>query len=675
MDAASALDAVTGALGAGEARPQQVEMAERVAKAIETKTGVAIQAGTGVGKTFGYLAPAIAHAAEPGKRVVVVTSSIALQDQLAGKDLPFLEAHHPDHFRWTVLKGRGNYVCHAALDETLDSLDADHQTSFGFDIGVAASGGRERGKPADPDRLDRDQLTVIAEWIDRSPTGDRAELGPLLDAEVDAATWSAVTVAPGACPGAESCAFGDQCHYEKRKLAAYRSDVLVVNAHLYGAHLALDGALLPEHDVVVIDEAHEFVDAVIGALSVELSKARIGQVAAVVRAVLADAGTELRQLDGRAQLLHEAIQRLADQQDADRSPRRLIGGIGAHENLLAATVGVMPPLVELTQALRDAKAGRGEGSDTGRIDGAILAVTGLHSDIAERLLATDGAPGEVVYLERTANTASVRLAATNVGGRLRAVAWDAGVVPILTSATLPATIPGQLGLPKMERIDVGTPFPFREHALLYVPKRFPEPSGSSVDEWRRQATEELLAIIDAAGGRTLALFTTTRAVADAAEAARRRFPKLTIHAQGELPKAELTRRFVEEETACLFATSSFWTGIDAQGATLRAVVIDKLPFPVPTDPIILAKEDLVGKENSFALVSLPAVAVQLAQGAGRLIRTSTDQGVVAVLDSRLATRSYRRQILDCLPPMKRTIDRDEVFAFLRALREADGDQA
>ncbi len=675
MSAVAKLRAVTAALGAAtEPRPQQERMAALVESALAERRPLAVQAGTGVGKTFGYLTPAIAWARAENQKIVVVTSSIALQDQLARKDLPFLREHHPDPFTFVVLKGRANYLCDAALADVGRALAREAQGQL--DLAAPGDGdGGGSGFEAVLDqellgRVDRGQLTRIIAWSGTTAVGDRAELGRVLDAEPDPATWAAVSVAPGACPGADRCAHGRECRYEKQRRAAYGADVIVVNAHLYGAHLALDGGLLPAHGAVIVDEAHEFVDAVIGALSVELSRGRVAQVARVVRSVLAEPPAELRQLEGAAQHVDETLRRMIEARDTVGRPRRLAGGMSEDDDLVDAVVALLPPLVALTSNLREVRdrVATLDPSAGGRIDGAIVAVTGLHADITDRLLEPPDRKGEVVYLEGSDRFAAVKATSITVGARLRTIVWDEGVVPILTSATLPPSIPAGLGLPDAEWVDVGTPFPFREHALLYVPKHFPEPRGATMDRWRALATAELLDIIEAAGGRTLALFTTSRAVGDAAAAARARFPDLRILAQGELPKAELTERFIADETSCLFATASFWTGIDAQGATLRAVVIDKLPFPVPSDPIIQAKEELVGADDAFGLVSVPAAAVQLAQGAGRLIRTATDQGVVAVLDPRLATKAYRTQILACLPPMKRTIDRDEVLSFLRSLR-------
>lgn len=668
MDAVAKLGLITQALGGGEEhRPQQEEMVRRIEAALHDERPIAVQAGTGVGKTFGYLTPAIAHAVATHDKVVVVTSSIALQDQLASKDLPFLQAHHPDPFSWLVLKGRSNYLCESQLHEVRKVVRGEDQGALDL---TAADSVVIEAQQSLLDRVDREQLAKILAWSRRTTSGDRAELGSVLEAEPDAATWAAVSVAPGACPGADRCAHGEQCLYEKRKRKAFSATVLVVNAHLYGAHLALGGDLLPDHKVVVIDEAHEFVDAVIGALSVEISRARVAQLLRLVRSVVDEPGPELKALDAAAQRVHDTASRMAEARRELNLPMRLEKGIAQDPDLHDAIVALMPPLVALTKSLTELRerVNTLDGSGTGRIEGAMLAVMAFHTDIIDKFVEAPLGRGDVVYLEHTDRHCAVRATSIAIGDRLKSIVWDHDVVPVLTSATLPQTVAADLGLAKAEWVDVGTPFPFKDNALLYVPKHFPEPRGASMDAWRARATEELLDIIDAAGGRTLALFTTSRAVGDAVRAARARFPDLALYAQGELPKAELTTRFIADETSCLFATASFWTGIDAQGATLRAVVIDKLPFPVPTDPIIQAKEELVGKEESFGLVSVPAAAVQLAQGAGRLIRTSEDRGVVAVLDPRLATKAYRKPILACLPPMKRTIDREEVLGFLRSLR-------
>ncbi len=617
------LEQITSHLpGGGQHRSGQVEMTKAVAQAIDDRFHLVARAGTGTGKSLAYLVPAIVS----GRTTVVATATKALQDQLAEKDLPFLDEHLG--VRWAVVKGRANYVCKQRLLE----LGNDRQMAL---EGVAARD------------LDQ-QLDAIVEWAAETETGDRAEL----EIEPSAAAWGALSVSSDACPGASRCPSGDSCFAEAARSAAADADLIVVNTHLYGLHLASDGAILPEHDVVVIDEAHQLEDIISATAGVELSAGRFSDLSRRAAGIIADdelaakiaeAGDDLDDAlesagDGRLTLDHD-----------DDIGRALDKGREAADRLMGALRNVRDDLDTDTAA---------------RKERALQAATTLITEIDHAYAMTDG---DVAFVSGPPNRRSLRIAPIDVGATLQETLWQLPTV-VLTSATVPDVLPQQIGLGEdaFQFIDVGSPFDYETSALLYCAMDLPEPRSPDFEE---AAQAELERLIVAAGGRTLALFTSWRAMENAVEALRPRLP-WDVLAQGELPKPALLEAFRDDPEACLFATMSFWQGVDVVGDSLLLVVIDKLPFPRPDDPLLEARRDRAGR-GAFRTVDLPRAAMMLAQGTGRLIRSEADRGVVAVLDRRLATnKSYRWDLLQALPPYRRTRDRTEVEDFLRRLRDA-----
>lgn len=622
-DVIAKLEEVTASLpGGGQRRSGQIEMAKSVSQAIANRFHLVARAGTGTGKSLAYLIPAVMS----GQTTVIATATKALQDQLADKDLPFL--NELLGVRWAVVKGRANYVCRQRLLE----LGNDRQMAL---EGVAARD------------LDK-QLDDIVEWAKTTETGDRAEL----QTEPSSAAWGALSVTSDACPGAARCPSGDGCFAEAARNGAADADLIVVNTHLYGLHLASDAAILPEHNVVVIDEAHQLEDVISATAGVELTAGRfadLGRRAAGIiaddelAAKIAEAGHDLDDAieaagDGRIDLEHDTdIGRAIDK------------GRDCADRLLAA--------------LRNIR-GESDPDVTARKERALQAATTLITEIDHAWAITDG---DVAFITGPPSRRSLRIAPIDVGETLQNTLWKLPTV-ILTSATIPEVLPEQIGLgaDAFEFIDVGSPFDYENSALLYCAVDLPEPRS---DEFEEASHAELERLIMAAGGRTLALFTSWRAMQSAVEALRPRLP-WEILAQGELPKPALLEAFRGDAEACLFATMSFWQGVDIQGEALSLVVIDKLPFPRPDDPLLEARRDRAGRA-AFRKVDLPRAAMMLAQGTGRLIRSESDRGVVAVLDRRLATsKSYRWELLNALPPYKRTRYRYEVEDFLRRLRDA-----
>jgi ATP-dependent DNA helicase DinG len=648
-----------GALpGGGEARPGQVEMAQAVADSITSGRHLVVRAGTGTGKTLGYLVPAILS----GKRVVVATATRALQDQLAAKDLPFLDRELDRPFEWAILKGRSNYVCVQRLAELAPAPD--HPTGDDGGPGAAfPAGGTPVAVPRRAtatgataqlaldglaERADPGELATIAAWAATTETGDRAEL----ETEPADTTWAAVSTTSRDCPGAQRCPRGDRCFTEAARARAAQADVVVVNLHLYGLDLASDGAILPEHDVTIIDEAHVIDDIISATTGVEIGPGRFSHLGRVLRGILAEAGDTITGVLDSAGVLTGALAGHRDQRITAPLPDTLAGALAAvRRRVEAAQV-----------ALRNIPESAGD-DVAARAIRARQAATALLDDLDAVAAPTDA---HVLFVTGPEHAPALRLAPLDVAGLLRERLWSRRPA-VLTSATLAPGFGPHLGLPQQadELLDVGSPFDYPANGLIYCAARLPRPTDA---RWPDAAIDDLAALVDAAGGRTLALFTSYKAMHRAVEALRSRLP-FPLLAQGDQPKQALVERFAREPETCLFATMSFWQGIDVPGPSLSLVTIDRLPFPRPDDPLLQARREHAGP-GAFVTIDVPRAATLLAQGAGRLIRTSTDRGAVAVLDPRLATARYGPKIVATLPRMRRTRDRTEIESFLRELRTA-----
>jgi len=668
-DAVEGLGKITAQLAGGEHRPEQQEMCRAVAEALVLRNHLVVQAGTGTGKSLAYLAPA----ALSGRKVVVATATKALQDQLAGKDLPLVESALglPAPLEFAVLKGRSNYICRQRVAEVgsggIQAELADPAAAPGADESPAVD--TERGDDetaaASPEGVVEQVRRLIA-WSQTTDSGDRADLS----FEPSERAWGMLSVGPRECPGAFNCPSGGRCFAEAARDRAAGADIVVVNTHLYGAHLASGGAVLPEHDVVVFDEAHELEEVMTATLGVEVTPGRFRALATAARPLveaedahvlesLAGVGERLglllRDLVG-ARVLHDTGpapggRELAELLDrAAELSRRAVDGLrrrGAQRSFLADDAGADPD-----RASRKTRA--------------LQAASHLADDLHRLVARTDD---EVAWVDGTRRSARLRLSPVDVGPALAGTLWGQ-VTAVLTSATIPPRLVDRVGLEGFpsEELDVGSPFDYRSHALLYVARHLPDRRSAGAEEAIHQ---ELARLIGAAGGRTLALFTSRGATERAADALADELP-YTLLRQGDLPKARLLEQFAGDETSCLFATLGFWQGVDVPGNALALVTIDRLPFPRPDDPLLQARRDRAAG-RAFSAVDLPRAATLLAQGAGRLIRTAEDRGVVAVLDPRLATASYRGALLSTLPPMRRSVDFDEVETFLRrALHPGDG---
>ena len=627
----------TEALGeTGEHRPGQEQMTVAVADAFENGRHLAVAAGTGTGKSLAYLVPAVAS----GRRVVVATATKALQDQLATKELPLLAAQPAARqlrpggrpFRWALLKGRSNYICRQLLDEAT-------RTGIQLSLDTAGAGDGAPEPAGEPSGVTGD-FARLRDWADRSATGDRADV----DRALPVGLWERLSVDATQCPGRNRCPQGGACFAEAARERAERADIVVVNTHLLVLHL-LGTPLLPTHDLVVIDEAHQFEDTVTGIAGISLGERRFRNAGQDVNAVVAQAGVPLANSGRRlAEILreHRGRQLPADGPSELTEALTLAGG-----RLAAATAAL--------RAIQPA----GDDAEAQRLR-ALGEVSALGEDVAALLQRPEGT---VAFVEGAATTPDLRLAHLEVGGLLREPLFEERTV-VMTSATLGTATPAALGLAHDDyrHLDVGSPFDYRSAGLLYCAAELP-PRNSP--EFAAAAIDELEALINAARGRTLALFTSHRMLDDAAGALRQRL-RWPLLRQGDLPAPQLLERFAATDATCLFATIGFWQGVDVPGPALTLVTLDRLPFPRPDDPLLAARREHIG-DDSFRLVDLRRAGILLAQGAGRLIRSGSDRGVVAVLDSRLVTARYRSELLEEVPALRRTTDRAEVLDFLASL--------
>jgi len=674
-DVRTLLEAAVRALGGAE-RPGQVRMAEAVDRAIRTGEHLAVQAGTGTGKSLAYLVPALRHAVATESTVVVATATIALQRQLVERDLPRLaRALKPllgREPRFAILKGRRNYLC---LHRLHDGTPEEPEDPGLFDPFAVSTLGR--------------QVKRLHEWASDTETGDRDELVP----GVSDLAWRQVSVTAKECLGVARCPVGEDCFAERARAEAGRADVVVTN-HALLAIDALEGyPVLPEHDVVIVDEAHDLVDRVTSVATNELSASAV---AAAVR----------------------RCGRLIDQAIADRLAEAGDGLALALEEIPAGRLDQLPPpLATVLAATRDAAHAcvtalgpeRREDAEEGTARKLALALLEEVHDTAVRMLtafeADETGRRDVVWLSGGQSGDRVRpavlhVAPLSVAGLLRERLFGPRVV-VLTSATL--TLGGtfdalarQWGLPPTPRparpvdgtatakeppaddtgdpdrdgprwtgLDVGSPFDHRRSGILYVARHLPPPGRDGLPP---EYLDELAGLVEAAGGRTLGLFSSMRAARQAAEELRERLDHPVL-CQGEDSTGQLVKQFAEDPRTCLFGTLSLWQGVDVPGPSLQLVVMDRIPFPRPDDPLASARQRAVNARggNGFLTVAATHAALLLAQGAGRLLRSTSDRGVVAILDPRLMTARYGGFLRASLPPFWTTTDPEVVRAALRRI--------
>ncbi|MET9657486.1 ATP-dependent DNA helicase [Streptomyces sp. NPDC006510] len=646
------LHAAVTAVG-GTERPGQAAMAEAVAEAVDDNSHLLVQAGTGTGKSLGYLVPALAH----GERVVVATATLALQRQLVERDLPrTVDALHPLLRRrpdFAMLKGRSNYLCLHRLHE---GVPQDEEEGL-FDQFEAAAPSSKLGQ----------DLLRLRDWSDETESGDRDDLTP----GVSDRAWAQVSVSSRECLGASKCAYGAECFAELARERAKLADVVVTN-HALLAIDAIEGApVLPQHEVLIVDEAHELVSRVTGVATGELTPGQVN------RAVRRAAKLVNEKAADALQTASEGFERVMEL----ALPGRLEE---VPEDLGYALLALRDAARTVISALGNTRDKSVQDEDAVRKQ-ALASVETIHG-VAERI--TQGSEFDVVWYERHDRFgASLRVAPLSVSGLLREKLFAERSV-VLTSATLKLGgdfngVGASLGLapegtagddlPQWKGLDVGSPFDYPKQGILYVARHLATPGRESS---RTDMLDELAELVEAAGGRTLGLFSSMRAAQAAAEELRGRLDK-PILLQGEETLGELIKNFAADPETCLFGTLSLWQGVDVPGASCQLVIMDRIPFPRPDDPLMSARQKAVEEAggNGFMAVAATHAALLMAQGAGRLVRATGDKGVVAVLDPRLANARYGSYLRASLPDFWYTTDRNQArrsLAAIDAAAKADG---
>ncbi|MDM7856165.1 ATP-dependent DNA helicase [Cellulomonas alba] len=708
------LDVAVAALG-GARRDGQHAMAVAVAETLDAGTHLLVQAGTGTGKSLGYLVPAARHAVLADERVVVSTATLALQRQVVTRDLPLvadaLAPHLPRRPEIALLKGWHNYLC---LHKVEGGYPDDEPGTL-FDLGERDAGDHPR-----PDAGPRDggeslgaQVVRLREWADETATGDRDDLVP----GVSDRAWRQVSVTALECLG-QRCPKLDECFPDRARGRAREADVVVTNHAMLGIAASGSPNVLPEHQVLVVDEAHELTDRVTAQATSELSLATIEHAARLARR---HGGVPTTDLDAAGQALAAVLVELPE--------GRFPAGLPEPARLAVAAVrDATRTLMSVVKPEPGAKADAGM-AGTKMAQATLLALF----EVAERM-AADPEDNRYTVLwcargedRRGGSLTRLHAAPLAVGGLIRGQLL-AGRSTVLTSATLElggsfdplaravglearadaepvgperlvggeaaaaereAGSPGSAGATARQEpsarepdgsalasgrlpwrgLDVGSPFDYGKQGILYLARRLPPPGREPATDAQ---LDEIAALVEAAGGRTLGLFSSRRAAITAAAAMRERLD-VPVLLQGDDQLPTLVQQFAADERTCLFGTLSLWQGVDVPGPACRLVVIDRIPFPRPDDPVRSARSDAVARAggNGFMAVSATHAALLLAQGAGRLIRSGTDRGVVAVLDPRLATARYGEFLVRSLPPFWQTTDRGVAEQALRRLA-ADG---
>ena len=638
------LQAAVDKLG-GQERPGQVAMAEAVAEAMSERRHLLVQAGTGTGKSLGYLVPALLN----NDRVVVATATLALQHQLVERDIPaLLEATSgllDEAGTYAVLKGRSNYAC---LHRVREGVPDDQGTLVDLPEGSLGA-----------------EVVALREWVEEEAgeggSGERDHAPRHTDR-----VWRQVSVSHRECLGATRCPYGVECFAERAKERAARSQLVVTNHSLLAID-AIEGVpMIPAYDVAVIDEAHELVARVTQAATDELSAPEIDRAAR--RAQRHVEGNEADDLADAGEVLRTAIDE-ARPGRVDRMPEDLADALALVRDAARALVTAFPRETPKPGETADAGKTQAKGWAQEIFVTAERMAAGSDKDVLwvnERDRNRGGnqlcvAPLEVagpmrerLLAEKTAIFTSATL---KLGGDFDAVATSLGLSPgnrvMSTGTTGDSDDDSKHGA--WEGLDVGSPFDYAQQAILYVARHLPPPGRDGLTPAH---LDEITELVDAADGRTLGLFSSRRAAEAAAEHVREVLPHLTTLAQGDAQLPELARQFVGDPHTNLFGTLSLWQGLDVPGDTCQLVIIDRVPFPRPDDPLMSARQRAVDQAggNGFMSVAATHAALLLAQGTGRLIRTTTDRGVVACLDPRLVTARYGSFLRASLAPMWQTDD-------------------
>ena len=629
-----------------EHRPGQIEMARAVMRAFEEKRHLIVEAGTGTGKTLAYLVPAVAAALGGNGRVIVSTGTKNLQEQLMEKDIPFLQSVLPKRFSATYMKGRSNYLC-------LNRL------------------ARAQSAPVLEGLDEVDYFEEVCHWSTQSEIGDRAELSNLPES---LSFWRHIDARSESCLG-QKCPDFDACFITRMRNRAQEADIVVVNHHLFFADLSLRngnyGSVLPDYTAVILDEAHLVEEVASEYFGAQVSNYQIDDLVRDLGALPiedADVDKELthstarmsrfsdnfwmgfrdgRGEDGRYPIIPGTFARKDSDGELQATPLgelylALAGAIARTETTLDALKEKPPEVESLIRRLREI-----------RFELEFI-VTGTDKKF-------------VYWLERRNRGVFLRASPIDVAGLLQDKLFDEVPTVVLTSATLSSGgnfsfIRDRLGLDTADDLIASSSFDYESQAILYLPARMPDPRDR---EWTNAATDEVIRILNATEGRAFVLSTSFAGMQSLFENVWSEidYPCLV---QGSASKGQLLKQFRETPNAVLFATASFWQGVDVRGEQLSCVIIDKLPFAVPTDPIVAARQRAIEDSggSSFYQYSVPQAIISLKQGLGRLIRSTTDRGVLAILDPRLRTKGYGRTFLQSLPPCRVTSRIEDLASIL-----------
>jgi ATP-dependent DNA helicase DinG len=649
-----------------EHRPGQIDMAEAVLRAFEEKRHLIVEAGTGTGKTLAYLVPAIAAACGSGARIVISTGTKNLQEQLMDKDIPFLQETLPAKFRAAVMKGRNNYACLHRIKRAEDSPFLEGLEQI-------------------------DQFDEVFRWVTQTDTGDRAELSNLPE---NLPFWRHIDARSDTCLG-QKCPDFDPCFITRMRQRATDADVIVVNHHLFFADLALRngayGAVLPDYAAVILDEAHQIEDVASEYFGTGISNYQIDDLlrdVSYLKVEDRESQKELTRVSARIQRFadlfwisfHEGrgmdgrftlTPRPVAQVDNSRSEfgegeESQVNNLRYEEeepqinnvrynDAYVALDNVLHRLETTLAIMTDAEADA---------DSLLRRARQLRFDLNFVVKAED--QQFVYWIERRGRGVFLRASPIDVSAFLQDKLFDKVPTVVLTSATLSSAgnfrfIRGRLGLDEGEEMIAESIFDFENQAVLYLPAKMPDPRSP---QWGAAAAAEAIKIVNATNGRAFILCTSFAGMNEMFErvASQIDFPCLV---QGSASKSELLKKFRATPNAVLFATSSFWQGVDVRGEQLSCVIIDKLPFAVPSDPIVAARQRHIEEEggSSFYEYSVPQAIISLKQGLGRLIRSTTDRGVLAVLDPRLRTKMYGQQFIKSLPKCRITSSVEDLERF------------
>jgi len=629
-----------------EYRPGQIDMARAVMRAFEEKRHLIVEAGTGTGKTLAYLVPAVAAALGGNGRVIVSTGTKNLQEQLMEKDIPFLQSVLPKPFAATYMKGRNNYLClnrlaRAQTAPVLEGLD------------------------------EVDYFEEVCQWSRESETGDRAELANLPE---PLSFWRHIDARSESCLG-QKCPDYNECFITRMRSRAQEADIVVVNHHLFFADLSLRngnyGSVLPDYTAVILDEAHLVEEVASEYFGAQVSNYQIEDLVRDLGALpIEDASVDQELTHSVARMSRFADNFFMGFRDGRGEEGRYPIVPGTFARKKASGEFEATPLGELYSALESAIARTETTLDAMKdkspdVENLVRRLREIRFELEFIVTGTD--KKFVYWLERRNRGVFLRASPIDVAGLLQDKLFEEVPTVVLTSATLSsggnfAFIRDRLGLDTADDLIAASSFDYQNQAILYLPARMPDPRDR---EWAPAAAAEVTRILNATEGRAFVLSTSLAGMQSLFENvwAEIDYPCLV---QGSASKGQLLRKFRETPNAVLFATSSFWQGVDVRGEQLSCVIIDKLPFAVPTDPIVAARQRSIEDSggSSFYEYSVPQAIIALKQGLGRLIRSTTDRGVLAILDPRLRTKGYGRTFLQSLPPCRVTSRIDDLTSIL-----------